>query len=143
MADRVRGTLTLDTAKLDRLLTDRTGNVGKALAGFAGLATRETRRVADERVQRRTGRYWRSIQSTTEGTPRGVRVVTSSIHYGGAPERATRPHVIRPRRAKVLRFTVGGVTVYARRVRHPGTKARNILRDGVRRAARQLDRIAG
>ncbi len=34
----------------------------------------------------------------------------------------TRPHVIRPRQAKALRFTVGGVVVYATRVNHPGTQ---------------------
>lgn len=35
----------------------------------------------------------------------------------------TKPHPIMPRRARVLRFQAGGATVWARRVRHPGTKA--------------------
>ena len=35
----------------------------------------------------------------------------------------TRPHTIAPKRAKVLRFTTSaGVEVFAKRVRHPGTK---------------------
>jgi hypothetical protein len=33
----------------------------------------------------------------------------------------TRAHIIRPRRMKVLRFKVGGVTVFAPIVHHPGT----------------------
>jgi hypothetical protein len=35
----------------------------------------------------------------------------------------TRPHIIRPRRARALRFRVGGRVVYARVVHHPGTRA--------------------
>jgi hypothetical protein len=36
--------------------------------------------------------------------------------------KGSRPHIIRPRRAKMLRFKVGGRTVFARSVRHPGTE---------------------
>lgn len=46
----------------------------------------------------------------------------------------TRAHVIRPRRAKALRFTVGGRVVYARVVMHPGTKPNNWLREALRSA---------
>lgn len=34
----------------------------------------------------------------------------------------TRPHTIRPRRRKALRFVVGGRTVFARVVHHPGNR---------------------
>ncbi|WP_328436875.1 hypothetical protein OHA71_06380 [Streptomyces sp. NBC_00444] len=46
----------------------------------------------------------------------------------------TRPHVIRPVRARALRFTVGGRTVYARVVMHPGTQPNNFLREALRAA---------
>jgi hypothetical protein len=46
----------------------------------------------------------------------------------------TRPHVIRPVRARALRFDVGGRTVYAKVVMHPGTQPNNFLRDGLRAA---------
>ncbi|WP_234334281.1 hypothetical protein [Streptomyces sp. NRRL B-1347] len=39
----------------------------------------------------------------------------------------TRPHLIRPRRRKALRFDVGGEIVFAKLVRHPGTRAHNFL----------------
>lgn len=39
------------------------------------------------------------------------------IHDGGK----TPPHIIRPRRAKALRFVVGGQVVYAKVVHHPGS----------------------
>jgi hypothetical protein len=46
----------------------------------------------------------------------------------------TRPHVIRPVRARALRFTVGSQTVYARVVMHPGTRPDNFLVDALRAA---------
>lgn len=46
----------------------------------------------------------------------------------------TRPHAIRPVRAKALRFTVGGQVVYAKVVMHPGTRPNNWLRDALRAA---------
>lgn len=49
----------------------------------------------------------------------GNKVKYAAIHeYGGT----TRPHDIFPRRAKALRFIVGGEDVFAKRVRHPGSK---------------------
>lgn len=39
-------------------------------------------------------------------------------------DQGTRPHVILPKSRKVLKFSAGGGTVFARRVNHPGTKAR-------------------
>jgi hypothetical protein len=46
----------------------------------------------------------------------------------------TRPHVIRPVRARALKFTVGTRTVYAKVVMHPGTKPNNFLREALRAA---------
>jgi hypothetical protein len=40
-------------------------------------------------------------------------------------EEGTRPHIIRPRRAKALRFlNRAGDVIFAKMVRHPGTRAR-------------------
>lgn len=50
-------------------------------------------------------------------------------HYARFVEDGTRPHVIRPRTAKALRFTVGGQVVFARYVNHPGTRARPFMRN--------------
>jgi hypothetical protein len=46
----------------------------------------------------------------------------------------TRPHVIRPVRARALKFTVGGRTVYAKVVMHPGTRPNNWLGESLRAA---------
>lgn len=46
----------------------------------------------------------------------------------------TRPHVIRPVRARALRFTMGGRTVYAKVVMHPGTQPNRFLQEALRAA---------
>jgi hypothetical protein len=49
----------------------------------------------------------------------------------------TKPHQIRPVRARALRFTIGGQVVFARLVNHPGTKPNDFLRPALRAAARE------
>ena len=44
----------------------------------------------------------------------------------------TRPHIIRPRRAKALRFDVGGRVVFAAVVHRPGTKPNPFLQRALR-----------
>lgn len=46
--------------------------------------------------------------------------------------KGTRPHVIRPRYRKALKFRVQGRTVFARVVHHPGTKANDFLTKALR-----------
>lgn len=69
-----------------------------------------------------------------------------------AQERGTDPYVIRPVNAKALRFEVGGKTVFAKQVNHPGVPAtrymerskevaRAELRRGVKAAI--ADTVAG
>lgn len=43
-------------------------------------------------------------------------------------EYGTRPHEIRPVRASVLRFEIGGRVIYTKRVQHPGTRAQPFVR---------------
>lgn len=62
--------------------------------------------------------------------------VGSDVEYAPMVNGGTRPHIIRPRRAKALRFKVGGRTVYAKVVRHPGTRARPFLDRALREVAR-------
>lgn len=42
--------------------------------------------------------------------------------YAGYVAHGTRPHEIRPRNARVLRFEIGGEVIYATKVNHPGTQ---------------------
>lgn len=54
-------------------------------------------------------------------------LLSSRKRYAGFIEFGTRPHIIRPRRAKALRFMVGLQEVFARLVHHPGTRPYKFL----------------
>jgi HK97 gp10 family phage protein len=75
---------------------------------------------ARERAPVRTGKLRESISLIKVNDLHYV--VGSPLEYAVYVERGTRPHIIRPKRARALRFVVGGETVFARLVRHPGTK---------------------
>lgn len=114
-----------------------------ARRGMARLQ-RRTATQARQDVPVRTGNLGRTIG---EGQIRtvGPRTVEGSVHanagYALYVHEGSRPHVIRPRNAQALRFEVGGRTVFARLVRHPGTKARPFLRNaGMRVAAEEAAR---
>lgn len=137
---RATAKLNINDNQLRNLMRGRDGAVGRVMAGYAGIATQETRKVADERVNRRTGEYIRGIHSTMVAGSRGnhhVRTIASAPH-SLILEKGSRPHIIVPRRASVLRFEVGGRVVFAKRVHHPGTQAYHILLTGSRRAGRRL-----
>lgn len=61
-------------------------------------------------------------------TVKSTHPATLFVHNG------TRPHLIRPRRARYLRFTVGGRVVYTKLVRHPGNRSWPFLTDALRDA---------
>lgn len=58
--------------------------------------------------------------------------VAANAAYARFVHDGTKPHVIVPRNASVLAFQVGGTTVFARRVNHPGTKAQPFLTNAAR-----------
>lgn len=72
----------------------------------------------------RTGRLRASVvpvvkSQTSFGV--GSNVVYARIHEVGG---RTSPHIIRPKRAKALRFMSGGRVIFAKSVKHPGSLMR-------------------
>lgn len=106
------------------VLRSSRGPVAKHLLKLGNL----TQRYARKDVGKRTGRLARSIhvQLTSVGTGLMVRVGSDNkialLHHEG-----TRPHIIRPRNASALMFTVNGRVVFAAKVNHPGTRANPYL----------------
>lgn len=142
----VKGAAALD-ARFEAL---RTGKATRLVLGRFGLLTVQ---YAKELVPRRTGMLHRTIRlGPVDETRQSVSVIaggTRSVGYAEAVERGTRPHVILPRKKKALAW--GGArrlsgslrsgarpTNFARRVNHPGTKARPYLRPGAERALRDV-----
>ena len=102
-----------------------------------------TVREAKLLVPRKTGHLGRSI--VPGRVSRDSATVEARTPYAAAVEFGTRPHIIRPRKAKVLAW--GGTrrlsgalrkgsapTHFARSVRHPGTRAQPYLVPGARKA---------
>ena len=59
--------------------------------------------------------------------------IGSRSRYAIFVEKGTRPHMIYPVRARALRFVVDGKVVFARKVRHPGTRAQPFVKPTVDR----------
>jgi hypothetical protein len=90
-----------------------------------------------------TSQTWKHQPSFTIKASPGERVISTADEIYGYVDQGTRPHVIRPRAGKRLRFSPGGRAktspgqirsgsgargsgvVWAKQVNHPGTKARN------------------
>jgi len=134
-------TLRLDKGAVNNLLKGRDGAVNRMVGGFAGLATRTVREVSDEKITHRTRNYRNSIKATLTA-PSSLAVV-ADVEYAAILELGSKPHPIVPRSpGGVLVFDVGGETVFARRVQHPGTSAYNILSEGIAKAGGELNRLA-
>jgi len=116
----------------------------KLLGQLAGLAVAEAAKLAPVK----TGNLRRSIRIGTV-TEREASIIAGGaggVGYAGIVECGSRAHVIVPRNRKVLAW--GGdrrlsgslrsgakATHFARRVNHPGTKAKPYLLPGAKRAA--------
>lgn len=83
-------------------------------------------------------------RTTVRDAPRTNGVVVEAVvdtEYAEYVSGGTRPHVIKPRIAKVLRFTIGGRTVYATKVNHPGTRPNPWWTDSIRRLPELSQRV--
>jgi hypothetical protein len=103
---------------------------------FARLLRQRSERKLRERTQRvaaiaereAPGSMGNHISWRVEQGPRGLQGVIVCTHPAVRYVLdGTRPHLIRPRRARALRFTMGSRTVFAAVVRHPGTRANDFL----------------
>jgi hypothetical protein len=111
----------INQGAIARMLRLRTGPAARNLA----RRTERTAGIAEEEAPGSMGRY---VSWVVEDGPGGLRGVITCDH----PKvrlvlDGTRPHLIRPRNRKALRFEVGGSVVFAKLVRHPGTRANDFL----------------
>ena len=114
----IRRTFRSDSGPVGRDLDDMTRRVqarARTLVGVrSGLILSTIRR--EPLRQGSTGPY-RDVTAGRRGLTRYL-----MQHHDG-----TKPHTIRPRRRRALRFVSGGHVVYATRVRHPGTRGTKFL----------------
>ncbi len=103
-------------------------------AAYAAERARATTTFKD-----RTGKTRRDINRGARGP------FSLFVRAGGASlflEDGTSAHVIRPRRARALRFVMAGTTMFRASVHHPGTKATHFVRDARNDAEQKLSRFA-
>ena len=102
------------------------GEVGRFLAGRARLIVMG----ATMQVGKKTEKLEQSIHSRQSRTAYGQMVwIGSTLDYALAHHEGTKPHIIKPTKAKALRFTAGTRVIYSRAVKHPGTRANRYLKD--------------
>lgn len=100
------------------------GYVRSAMNKSTILIKNDARRIRTGSFRNRTGNLRRSItRKVSNNGFHGEISVGSQAPYGIYVEEGTKPHIIRPKNKKMLAFKVGGRMVFAKQVRHPGTKA--------------------
>jgi hypothetical protein len=128
MALRIdRMTVTLYRDLTNEFINDPDGPVFRDLDRRMTVAQHAAKRF----VRVRSGRLLSSIRKRRGVTTRGpyVEIVAGgrTARYALFEEQGTRPHIIRARRRKALRFMQGGQVRFARAVRHPGTRGSHFL----------------
>lgn len=119
----------MDSRAVAALLSSEQGPVMRHIA----LRATRIQQRAKQQVGKRSRRLERSIVKRFVRTSLGASVWVGSdephalVHHEGS-----RPHLIEPKNARVLVFEVGGVTVYAARVNHPGTQPNRYLTDAAK-----------
>ena len=118
---------------LDRYLNSPNGEVGRYLR----MKGNQIMVLSKAMVGMRTGALRASIHMRHSRDPRGQYVkIGSTLPYARMHHEGTRPHMIYPKKAQILKFTTKGKTVYAHSVRHPGTRANKYLTTRMRQVIR-------
>lgn len=89
--------------------------------------------AAKAQVGVRTGALRASIHMRHSRDVRGQYVqIGSPLNYALLHHEGTKPHLIKAKRATVLRYVKRGRVMYAHAVMHPGTKPNRYLKDNLR-----------
>jgi len=119
---------------------------------FIRLATEEAyeRSVSGARKHSKTGRMEGNIELEVRGLEGKVWIGNSGMitpfrggtNYGVFVHFGTRPHDIRPRERKALRWTRGSVFAFAKTVHHPGYKGDPFMYRALDETERIFDKLA-
>ncbi len=111
----------IDPSRIARLVRLPGGIVDRDLRRRADLVASRARQSAPGSMKNAI-----SVDLVGSGRQRRAEVV---LNHPAAVfvVHGTQPHVIRPRRARALRFTSGGRVVFASRVNHPGNRPNPFL----------------
>lgn len=133
--------LVLDTRNIhgqhDNFLSTHSAMVGGVLYDAGVFAVAQT--IINPVFKPRTGALQRGTKASVVRLSSGKLLrITNRKAYAKSIEEGSKPHIIRARKAKFLRFIVGGHYVYRRFVRHPGTKPYWFLRSAVEHTGNEI-----
>lgn len=74
----------------------------------------------------KTGKLYKSV-GITYGKQGTRAIIEAKAEHGSFIEEGTKAHIIRPKNKKALRFKGGSKYVFAKEVKHPGTKAKPFM----------------
>lgn len=121
----------------DRLANART-KIGSAVASDMDRAAEQVKEQMRQTVPVDTGTLRDSIAVVKDGGKYHIGPV--GVDYAKAVEYGTGPHVIMAHNGGVLAFSMGGSTVFAKSVKHPGTKAQPYIRPAKQWAVEHLSK---
>ena len=131
MAERV------NIEDLPKRMNQILGDLAKKNSKLVVQSVNDMARGFEERAVRDFTEYMRvrsgQLRSETRGFIRRISDTEIEVglrnpkKYARPQHEGTGPFVIVPRRRKALRFTVGGDVVFAKRVNHPGIRAKPFL----------------
>jgi hypothetical protein len=120
----------IDEARLSAAFLDQGGSFLRNLTGRIETGARAQAPKRSGRLAAAT-----SADDVHADGPWSLRSgVTTHVPYALFVHEPTRPHLIFPRTTQFLRFTVKGKTIFAKRVRHPGTAGQPFLRHAAEQA---------
>ena len=119
-----------DFGTITRRLEDAIRNL---IERTTDLAEEEMKRRAPVRKGRLRGSIRKRVDLVNLEAEVGL-----GVEYAIFVELGTRPHIIRPIRAQALRFEVGGEIVFAKLVRHPGTRPQPFVRETAEAVERRI-----
>lgn len=88
--------------------------------------------LAMKQAHKKTGKLAASMTTSLSVDFKGLQVtVGSNVKHALMHHEGTKPHIIKPRRARTLRFVQRGKIRYAQRVFHPGSRPNRYLTDNL------------
>lgn len=113
-----------DPVEYTKFTKDPNGDIGQWLRkkGY------QLQDLAQRSARKHSGALAASITSDVLVDELGLYLrVGSALDYALIEHEGSRPHLIRPRSGRMLRFVNRGMVVYAHTVHHPGTKGSKYL----------------
>ena len=117
-----------------RLQGDISHGYSDAMRDAVAIAARNARESS--LFKNRSGETRGTIQSNEFGAYGEVRMGGAAVFL----ESGTKPHVILPKTGNLLRFVMAGQVIFARKVNHPGTQPRPVMKNAAAAGGQALER---